>query len=198
MPCGHWSQYIGYSLILYYFITRRRSTARRQTKSRRSTQPVSTELLQKIKQGDIMEEKQFEESLGGTVSNEIPKVILRNEQNEESKNDITALQQTAETKDEVKDPAKGPEQDTKGPDSEENGSEQCLEDETKGLVEKDGICRSVQSAYKPSNRPASKLIADDDIETFQVVISEELSSNPPQLSLSLEQQEMLLGGEYRL
>ncbi len=79
---------------------------------------------------------------------------------------------------------------TKGSESDNNGPEQENEDKN---VKKDSIKVPVQSAYKPSNRPVSKLISDDG-EPCQVMISEQLSTTPPPPT-EQEQQTILLGGK---
>ena len=140
---------------------RRKSTARKQRESRRSTQPVPTDLLQRIKQSDLAEEKEFEESTeintkpktDTTQSSEEVKIqVTRSE--EFAKDQETNIQKTQEDKKESGGGGGGGEKGGKG-----------------------GLPIPIQSAYKPYNRPVSKLLSDEE-EGCRLVISEVLSSTP--------------------
>lgn len=143
-----------------FLIFRRKTTARKARETRRSTQPVPTDLLQRIKQSDEVEEKELEDSLGGSGTTK-PQNVLHNE----DKNT---------TNDSTPDPAwrKGPEHTNIGEQNSKDMQVPTVETNTSS-----GKTAVLQSAYKPANRPASKILSDDESQP-SVVISEVLSNSP--------------------
>ena len=167
---------INVNVVCVCIFVRRRSVARRQRETRRSTQPVPTDLLQRIKQSDAVEEKELEESLGGSgTTNAEPKVVMKqNDTSPEEK--ITPVEDPSTSK------TKAEEIDSQG-----KGTVVIEQEEKKGGGEKVGLPVPLQSAYKPANRPASKLISDEE-EVCHVIISETLSTEPPPSSTTVQDQ----------
>lgn len=136
---------------------RRRSTARKQRETRRSTQPVPTDLLQKIKQSDLAEEKEFEESTEITTKSKTDMT----QSNENVKVQVTLSEGVTKNR--------------------ETDVEKTQEDKKESEGKGGKTFLPIQSAYKPYNRPTSKLLSDEE-EECRLVISEVLSSTPPSTS----------------
>lgn len=147
--------------LCFPFFSRRKAIARKARETRRSTQPVPTDLLQRIKQSDEVEEKELEDSLGGTIKQQ---TTLHNEEKKLTDTDTTHEQTKSPTEHtnavEVKSPILVPN----------------IEEDTN--TDKTTTAKVLQSAYKPASRPASKILSDDDSQP-SVVISEILSNTPP-------------------